>query len=188
MDATTGTITTLIRRSRLGERVATEALFARVMPELRMVARKILSGRARLDDVSGTVLINEACERLLRREALSATNRRHFFFLFGRAMSDALIDLHRASRAEKRGGERKRTELHDAAATVFGREACSRDLHDALDELQALDAGCAELVRLRFFCGKSLREAAELLGCTLAKVRSDWLYAQAWLSKRLDPN
>lgn len=188
MDDPAGTITLLLRRSQDGEREATDALFECVLPELRTIARKVLRGHARLDDLSGTALINDACERLLQREMLSAADRRHFFFLFGRAMNDVLIDQYRRSRAAKRGSPAQRRPLFDHEAVSPLPEYDMLDLREAFAELRRVDPKGADLVNLRFFCGKSLRDAAAVLGCSLAEVRQNWSYAQAWLAARLRPN
>lgn len=181
----TGTITSLLREAEAGNRLALEQVFHRVQGDLRGMARGVLRGGG-WQNLQGTELVNMACERLLKREQLNAEDRRHFFFLFGRAMRDILVEEARAAHAAKRGGGRKPSPEVDFAVdggrTRFGVLA----LHEALELLKEHDPEGVRVVELRFFAGRTLEETAELMGCTVGVVRGHWAYAKAWLAARLE--
>lgn len=113
-------------------------------------------------------------------------NRAHFFAAAAEAMRRILIDRARARGALKRGGNRKRLTL-DAATLAF--DDCLSgellDLHDALTALAAEHPSKAELVKLRFFAGLTLDEAAALLNISPTTADRYWVYARAWLHRRL---
>lgn len=181
----TGTITDLLEQAKSGKQGAIDALFQRVYPELRSLAGRLISGKAYLNDPSATVLLNQACERLLERECLSATDRRHFFFLFGRVLNDVLVDQARHDLAIKRGRGHRRVQITDFTGPDRTDAIDALDLSDALRALRAHDPESAEIVHLRFFCGQTLAEAAQTMQCTLAIARQHWAYAKVWLIERL---
>ncbi|MBX3378811.1 MAG: sigma-70 family RNA polymerase sigma factor [Phycisphaeraceae bacterium] len=183
----TGTVTVLLREARSGDTSAREELFRRVYEELRGIARGMVGpGGWPALGLEVTSLVNSACLRLLGRDQLDAEDRRHFFFLFGRAMHDVLVETVKASQTLKQGGDRKRVILMDARAEDGGlRQADLIDLRAALDEFRAVDPNAAKVVELRYFAQRSIRETAELLDRSVASVRRDWTYASAWLNERL---
>lgn len=135
--------------------------------------------------LDGTSLVNDACERLLGRSLLDAADRRHFFYLFGRAMHDVLVELARSDMAAKRGGGRRPIALVDFQVDGESQNIELLDLEQAIGELRKSEPRAAQIVDLRFFGGRSLQETAELLGCSFATVRREWDYARAWLRDRL---
>lgn len=184
MGGNEGTITILLQRARSGEAAAANELFERVYDDLRRLARGKY-GHVPGRGLEGTALVNAACERLLGRDALNAEDRRHFFFLLGRAMHDVLVEEARARAAEKRGGDRRQVPLVDFAADGASHTFEMLDLHAALEELRRADPDAAQVVSLRFFGNRTLEEAAEMMGVTFAVARRHWDYAKAWLSERL---
>ncbi len=165
---------------------ALDELFDRMYPHLRRLAAHILSRRARgRPDVSATTLVHSACARLMKGDLL-AEDRRHSFRLFCKAMDREWIDRIRHDVAKKRGGGLRRELLRDAIATDAPDYAAYIDLREALAELTLADSDAAEVVRLRYYCGATLEETAEIMGRTLAIVRRDWAYAKSWLRERLD--
>lgn len=182
-----GTITKLLADARAGNPNATAAVFARLYNELRAIARRMLrSSGIRENDLQATALVNAACERVLERNELTAENRRHFFFLLGRAMHHVLVEQARARSALKREGKRKRVDMPELPAPTTRTADMERlDLHAALDELRLLDQSAAKVAAGRFLQGRTLEEIAEQRGMTISVVRRDWLYARAWLRTRL---
>lgn len=183
----TGTVTVLLRGARSGDNAAREKLFRLVSEELRGIARGMVgpNGWPSLG-LEVTSLVNSACVRLLGREQLDAEDRRHFYFLFGRAMHDVLVETVKASQTQKQGGDRKRVVLMDAMAEDGPSiQADLLDLRGALEEFRGVDAEAAQVVEMRYFAQRSIRETAEILGRSVASVRRDWAYASAWLNDRL---
>ncbi len=181
-----GTVTGLLDRMRGGDAAAKDELFDLVYGELRDLARYQLARAGRSNrPFEGTELINAACEKLLGKSGLDADNRKHFFFLFGRAMHDVLIGESRRAAAIRRGGLLRRTPLVqidvDGQATFWRRG----DVREALTELRRFDAGAAQVIELRCFAGRTIDETAEMLSRSVASVRRDWSYAKAWLAERL---
>lgn len=180
-----GTITMLLREARSGDARAREAVFAEAYDQLRRIAAAHLrcTGRERI--LQATALVNEAYAKLSDSEALDARDRRDFFHAFSRAIHHELVDHIRAENAQKRGAGRERESLTDIPVDGSTMTLDLIELRAALEELERQDPDGAEVVRLRFFAGKSLRQTADILGCTLAAVRGHWAYAQAWLIDRL---
>ena len=184
-----GTVTVLLREARSGDAAKRDELFRRVYDELRGIARGMVgpNGWPALG-LEVTSLVNSACLRLLGRDQLDAEDRRHFFFLFGRAMHDVLVETVKASQTQKAGGDRKRMVLMDAWADGGGTfQADLIDLRAALEEFRGVDPDAAKVVELRYFAQRSIRETSEILDRSVASVRRDWTYASAWLNERLAP-
>ncbi len=181
-----GTITGLLKRMRSGEDDARDELFRTVYAELRDIARHQLAKQARRQQpLEGTELINAACERLLGKCQLDAENRRHFFYLFGRAMHDVLVEEARRASTYEHMNQR----LHGPRFQVIvdGEKTFSEseELRVALNSLRAMDAGAAQVVDMRCFAGRTIEQTAEILNRTTASVRRDWTYAKAWLKNHL---
>lgn len=178
-----GTITRLLAQVNEGNSTAHEELFHYVYSDLRRLAQSLLREwpRARLE---GTELVHMACLKLLAAERLTAESRQHFFFILGRAMKDVLADERRKSNSLKRGGDRQHMPLFDPPLGTKSGQTAMLDLSPALAELTRIDPDAGAVISLRIASGCSLREAARVLDVSLAKVRSDWTYAQAWLASR----
>lgn len=179
------TITRLLHRVRGGDKAAENQLFERVYDELRWMARRHLRNLGDQKHRDATSLVHEACARLIRREAIDANDRRHFFFLLGRAMRDVLVESIRAASAAKRGEGIGHVPQLDFVVDGQPSRVDFLDLHEALDALDRVDADAAKVVNLRYFSGLTIEETAEALGQPVAAVRGHWDYAKAWLSDRL---
>lgn len=179
-----GTITHLLGRMRGGDRAATEELFDVVYAELREIAHRLV-GRSAPGSLEATELVHAACARLLGKCRLEAENRRHFFFLFGRAMRDVLTEQARRRAALKRGGSRQRVSLLEMKIDGATMTADILDLRAAVEALRGFDRDAARVVDLRFFADRSLEETAEILDLSVASVRRNWAYARAWLREHL---
>jgi len=184
-------VTQLLILSRQGRVDARDRAFAIVHEDLKRLAARMLRGGFRRSPVmQTTMLVNSAVERLLERDALDAMNRRHLFALLGRAMHDVLVEEARANGAAKRGGGRAAASLDTESAASTLDEAPSPEelsaLREGLDELSARDPEAAETVWLRFYCGRTFEQTAEIMGSTLAVVRGNWEYARVWLISRLE--
>lgn len=180
-----GTITVLLQRVRNGDQAARESLFDQVYPEMRRLAESYVRNNGHSYPESATALVHRVCEKLLGRAEMRGNDRRHFLVVFGHMMHDAMIDVIRAERAAKRGGNVCKEEIntdcgehHDASFELI-------DLRDGLRALESVDPLAAEVVNLRFFCGQTLEQAAETTDTTLSVVRQHADYGIAWLRARL---
>lgn len=182
-----GTVTGLLDRVRAGEQGATDDLFAVVYDELRQIARMTVAraGAGHKRGLEGTELVHIACARLLVKCGFNAENRKHFYFLFGRAMRDVLVEDARAATALRRGGGRKRVPLGEVGVerARAGRDA--GELGAALGTLSRVDPLAAQVVELRYLSGLTIERTAEMLGCSVATVRRNCEYGRAWLAERL---
>ena len=181
----TGTITRLLHASSAGDAGAADELFERVYERLTTIAQGLMRSLPAKADLDPPALVAAACEQLLEREKLSASDRAHFYFIFGRAMHDVVV------RETRKDLAAKRTPTRDAFADAAfdfeqTRHLTLRTLSSLLVEFGKVDPQAAMVVRQRFFAGRSLRDTAADLDLSLATVRADWAYAQAWLLERLD--
>jgi RNA polymerase sigma factor (TIGR02999 family) len=112
-------------------------------------------------------------------------SRRHFFAAAAEAMRRILIESARSKAREKRGGDWRRVDFEelDAATSVSPDQLVALD--EALERLAALDHLAGELVKLRYFAGLALDQAAAYLGVSMATAYRHWAYARAWLSSEL---
>jgi RNA polymerase sigma factor (sigma-70 family) len=112
-------------------------------------------------------------------------SRGHFFAAAAEAMRRILIDQARRKASLKSGGHRQRVELSEVEPEIQGPELDLLALDEALEKLAARDGRAATLVKLRFFAGLTMPQAAEALGVSLATVENDWAYAKSWLRLQL---
>jgi RNA polymerase sigma factor (TIGR02999 family) len=132
--------------------------------------------------LQATALVHEAYVRLTGPEgALHWNGRTHFFRAAADAMRRILVDKARQKRSHKRGGAWQQVDLEQAAAVVHDPSDDAVAVSEALDLLAAHDPVKAELVKLRFFAGLSVEEAADLLGISRATADRYWRYAKTWL-------
>ncbi len=179
-----GSITLLLSAADAGDREARDRLFAALYDELRQLARRELSrGAGNAAVLSPTTVVHEVYAGLAAREGLSFPDRARFLAYAARAMRGFIIDSLRSGHAQKRGGEFLFTQLDaanaDSAATGGTRGLAK--LSDALDELAALEPSLAELVDLKFFCGFSLAEIAQLTGGSERTAQRNWEKARLLL-------
>ena len=114
-------------------------------------------------------------------------SRGHFFAAAAEAMRRILVDQARRKKSQRHGGDHLRMELSDAVPTLRASDDSERILaiHEALKALESEMPRKAELVKLRFFAGMTLEEAAAALGIALPTAKRDWAAARVWLYRRL---
>ncbi len=165
---------------------AAEQLLSLVYDELRKLARHKLAQEKPGQTLQATALVHEAYLRLVDVEkAQHWDSRGHFFAAAAEAMRRILVNRAQEKRCCKRGGGWKRVEL-DGLAVVD--DASDEDLiaiNDALERLAQESQQCAELVKLRFFAGLTLDEAARSLGLARRTADRHWAYARARLYEML---
>jgi RNA polymerase sigma factor (TIGR02999 family) len=133
-----------------------------------------------------TALVHEAWLRLAGSENQKWDGRAHFFAAAAEAMRRILIDKARRKRALRHGGGQQRVDLDDVAvASPIDDDDQLLAVHEALDKLAAQNKREAELVKLRYFVGLTLEEAAEVLGISARTADNYWAHARAWLFREL---
>jgi RNA polymerase sigma factor (TIGR02999 family) len=175
-------VTRLLDAIGQGDRQASAELLPLVYDELRRLAAEKMAHERPGQTLQATALVHEAYLRLVdvaRRPQWDG--RGHFFAAAAEAMRRILVENARRKGRLKHGGELNRVELgeSDLAATTPDDRLLAID--EALDRLSADDPQAAELVKLRFFAGFSLTEAAEILGMSRTSAYEQWAYARAWL-------
>ena len=169
-----------------GDGEATERLLPLIYDELHRAAAEMMTRERPGQTLQATALVNEAYVRLVDHERAQHWNsRRHFFAAAAEAMRRILVDRARKRHSGKRGGGWHRVPLDglNVANTQHDGEHTEQILavDKALERFAALDPAKAELVRLRYFAGLSVVEAADLLGISRATAERHWHYARAWL-------
>ena len=182
-------VTLMLSAIERGEAQAAEALLPLVYDELRRVAQWQMSRETPGQTLQATALVHEAWLRLVGKnnpqDKPQWENRRHFFAAAAEAMRRILIDIARRKQAVRHGGALQRTELDDLQPAAEAPDEELLSVHDALEGLATHDARKAELVKLRYFAGLSLEEAAGVMGISERTAKRDWAYARAWLYREI---
>ncbi len=190
--ATSEDITVLLDDAARGDDRAAEALLPILYHELRRLASARLANEKPGQTLQATALVHEAYLRLLGPDQQGQTwdGRGHFFAAAAEAMRRIMIERARAKGAAKRGGHGGKAALKltlDPDLIRLDQPPDGlEDLHEALSEFEKLEPDKALLVKLRFFGGLTLRQAADALGLPPTTADRHWAYAKAWLFKRLD--
>ena len=173
-------ITRLLLEINDGRPGADRRLFAVVYDELRRMAAAKMHHERAANSLDATGLVHECYLRMLGSAGFES--KRHFFAAAAEAMRRILIDRARARLAQKRGGDRQRADM-DVEQVVDQHHEDQRlvQLDEALNRLAAFAPDKAELVRLRYFTGLTIRDAAELMEISTATADRYWAYARAWL-------
>jgi RNA polymerase sigma factor (TIGR02999 family) len=176
-------VTQVLAAIEQGDPNAAEQLLPLVYDALRQLAAQRLAQEAPGQTLQATALVHEAYVRLMPpdRPATPWSGRRHFFGAAAEAMRRILIDRARDRHRHKRGGSWRRLRLDQIDLPVSEPPEELLDLDEALAKLAREDALCAELVRLRFFAGLTLEEAADLLGIGRRSADRYWAFARTFL-------
>jgi RNA polymerase sigma factor (TIGR02999 family) len=168
-----------------GDRLAAEQLLPLVYDELRKLAAARLAQENAGQTLEATALVHEAYLRLVKADEVSSWDGRgHFFAAAAEAMRRILIDRARHKQSQKRGGDRKRMELEATALIATAEDRQAEDLlalDEALQKFEIEDPLKARLVKLRYFAGLSIEDAAQSLGISAATAKRHWVYARSWL-------
>jgi RNA polymerase sigma factor (TIGR02999 family) len=171
---------------------AAAALLPLVYAELRTLAAARLAQEKPGQTLQATALVHEAYLQLVGDEARQWSGRGHFFAAAAEAMRRILVENARRKRRVRHGGGRKRINLDDVPVDSSERADDLLALDDALAALAREDPAKAELVKLRYFAGLTLEQAAACRGVSLATAKRHWTVARAWLydalSARDSPN
>jgi RNA polymerase sigma factor (TIGR02999 family) len=178
-------VTRILEQIRQGAPHAAEQLFPLVYDELRRMAAAKLAQERPGQTLQATALVHEAYLRLVGDAPSPWDSRGHFFAAAAEAMRRILIDKARQKRRPKHGGQGRRVHLDDVSASVAQPADDLLALDDALSALDAVAPRKAKLVKLRFYAGLTIPEAAAALGISEATAQRDWTYARTWLFCRL---
>jgi RNA polymerase sigma factor (TIGR02999 family) len=172
-------VTQVLQAIEHGDPQAAEQLLPLVYEELRKLAAYRMANEAPGQTLQATALVHEAWLRLAGNEKWDS--RAHFFGAAAEAMRRILIENARRKKALRHGGDQVRLDIQEVeiAAPVKEDELLAIDL--ALEKLSAQDKPKAELVKLRFFAGLTIEEAAATLHISEATAKRWWAYVRAWL-------
>jgi len=168
-----------------GDPSAADQLLPLVYNELRKLAGAKLAQEKPGQTLQPTALVHEAYLRLVGDKPTAWDSRGHFFAAAAEAMRRILIERARQKRGPKRGGQRRRVNLEDVSASTEQPADDLMALDEALVALSAVAPRKGELVKLRFYAGLTIPEAAAALGISEATAQRDWTYARTWLYCRL---
>lgn len=174
-------VTVILEAVCRGEKAAAEELLPLVYDELRRLASAQMAGEAVGQTLQPTALVHEAWLRLVKDEDRTWRNREHFFRAAALAMRRILVDRARHKLSLKAGGRGEKVPLEDldlAAATADDRVLL---VDQSLDRLEKEDPESARVINLKFFCGLTNKEVADVLGVTERSVERQWAYAKACL-------
>lgn len=181
-----GDVTRLLAAAESGDRSAFDALYRSVYDELRRIAQANMRREGAGHTLQPTALVNEAYLRLAPTSS-NWESRRHFFGAAAEAMRRILVDHARKRLASKRGAEYERVTLTgsdlDMPTGEQGVDVLQIDA--ALEQLSVEAPRLADLVKLRFFAGLSIQDAAQALQISPATAKRDWAFARAWLQSRV---
>jgi RNA polymerase sigma factor (TIGR02999 family) len=165
-----------------GDAKAASQLLPLVYDELRRLAARKMSHEKPGQTLQATALVHEAYLRLVGPEAGERWDGRgHFFAAAAEAMRRILVENARHKQRQKAGGGRQRVHLEAVEPEVAGPSVDVLALDEALQKLERQDQRKADLVRLRFFAGLTIPQAAAALEISTSTADNDWAYAKTWL-------
>src|SRR3989441_1260471 len=179
-------VTRILSAIESGDPHAAEQLLPLVYDELRRLAAQKLAQEKPGQTLDATALVHEAYLRLVGQGDETPWNTRgHFFAAAAEAMRRILVENARRKQSLKRGGDWERQDLDESnrAAPQAAEDLLALD--EALSKLAEADKTAAELVRLRYFAGLTMPQAAEMLGVSLRSAERLWTYARAWLHRAI---
>ena len=177
-------VTLIIQAVAAGQASATDDLLPVIYSDLKRLASSRLANERAGHTLQPTALVHEAYMRLVGSNADTWENRAHFYGAASEAMRRILIDHARRKMRKKRGGDTQRVQLDDVAE-VHSESDELLALDEALSELELLDKTKAELVKLKFFGGMKLDDAAKVLDIPSRTADRYWAYARAWLQRHI---
>lgn len=177
-------VSKLLHDWRNGDDAALERLIPLVYTELRRMAHRQMRGERR-DSLQATALVGELYLKLAGARRVNWQDRAHFFAMSARIMRRVLVDAARRRNFQKRGGGMIAVTFDDELFAASGRDPDLVALDDALTALAALNPRKASVVDLRYFCGLTVKETADLLGVSEDTVARDWNFARSWLQREI---
>ncbi len=174
-------VTRVIEAIQHGDPKAADELLPLVYEELRKLAASKMANEAAGNTLQPTALVHEAWLRLVGNENPKFAGRAHFFAAAAEAMRRILIDRARRKCALRHGGGQARVDIQPIDLASPDTDDQLLAVNDALDKLAAQDPIEAQLVKLRYFAGLTVDEAAGLLDISPRTARNYWAHARTWL-------
>jgi RNA polymerase sigma factor (TIGR02999 family) len=171
-----------------GNAKASEELLPLVYNELRRMAAHKMSAEPAGHTLQPTALVHEAWLKLVDSPSQSWQNRAHFFGAAAEAMRRLLIARARRKQTQRRGSGAQHVDADEIEIASPAPDDQLLALNEALDRFAALEPRQAELVKLRYFVGLKMDEAATVLGISEATAKRWWAYARAWLFNQIQPH
>lgn len=178
-------VTLLLNQWSDGSDAALEELMPLVYDELRMMAKRYMSGQNKGHTFQTTELIHEAYLKLAGGEKQDWKNRSHFLGVAALAMRHILVNYAISKQSQKRGGDRQKVTLNDDLVVSIERSDEIVALDEALKNLETIDPRKGRVVELRYFGGMSIEETALILKVSPQTVQRDWRFAKSWLMREL---
>jgi RNA polymerase sigma factor (TIGR02999 family) len=178
-------VTQILNAIDQGDPQAAEQLLPLVYEELRKLAAQKLSQEKPGQTLEATALVHEAYVRLVGDKARKWDSRGHFFAAAAEAMRRILVEIARRKKRLKHGGQLQRGELRAERGADPPAVEDVLAVDEALEKLAASDAQAAQLVKLHYFGGLTIEEAAAVLGVSARKGYTIWAFARAWLFRTL---
>ena len=164
---------------------AANELLSLVYEELRRLATAKMASEAPGQTLQPTALVHDAWLRLTGDDNRKWNDRTHFFAAAAEAMRRILVDNARRKRTARHGGGQLRVEMPEIASAVLETDDKVLAVNEALEKFAVLDPQKAELVKLRYFVGMTLEQAAEALGISERTAKRYWAFARAWLHEEI---
>ena len=175
-------VTRILSQIESGDPLAAEQLLPLIYDELRKLATAKLALEKPGQTLQATALVHDAYIRLVDVDQAQHWNSRgHFFGAAAEAMRRILISQARRKASIKAGGHHHRVNLSEMEPEIAGPQMDLIALDEALEQLESRDPRAASLIKLRFFAGLTMSQAAEALGVSIATAENDWAYAKSWL-------
>ena len=182
-------VTRILSAIELGDRHAAEELLPLVYDELRKLAAERMAQEKPGQTLQATALVHEVYLRLVASTSGAASARReqhwdsrgHFFAAAAESMRRILVESARKKKRQRHGGGHRRVDLQEAASLADSPDDDLLALDEALSRLAAREPAKAELVKLRYFAGLSIDEAADLMRISRTTAKRYWAFARAWL-------
>jgi RNA polymerase sigma factor (TIGR02999 family) len=189
-------VTSILSAIEQGVPKATDDLLPLVYDELRRLATAQMAQEKPGQTLQATALVHETYLKLFGKAGAAEANPRdddngrwnsrgHFFAAAAEAMRRILVDQARKKQTEKRGGSRQRLVLTEAVAPEALPPLELLALNEAIEQLSQMHPQHAALVKLRYFAGLTLEDAASNLGISLSTAKRHWTWARAWLFEQL---
>lgn len=183
-------VTRILSAIEKGDAKAADELLPLVYEELRLLAVQKMANEQPGQTLQATALVHEAYLRLAGSESQHWDSRGHFYVAAAEAMRRILIDNARRKKSLRRGGAHKRVEFD--TAILKSEKSDEKDaliaLDEALQKLTESDPVKADLVKLRYFAGLTIEEAAGILGISTATADRYWDYSKSWLRVEISPD
>lgn len=179
-------VTQILQNAERGDPTTAEALLPLVYGELRRLAAEQLASEQPGQTLQATALVHEAWLRLVDVNYVQNwSSRRHFFGAAAEAMRRILVDQARCRKRNKHGGDFRQITIPLEEVSVAKEDGLLEILDDALGRFEQVDAVACQLVKLRYFVGLSLADAAQALELPSRTADRIWAYAKAWLLREI---